>query len=89
MQKKENYETDDFYLSVWLLSRGFVPSAEWRGQDSGRKPKAYFVFPDVSIEEIQRNEQEFRQDEVVQEFKEGIKRLKDILYKDKEPTVYS
>jgi len=77
------YSTANFYLAVWFMTRGLIPSVEYeQGGD-----KANFVF-DITNAEAKVHIQEFYQDEIVQEFIEGIRKLKSELYANKEPKHY-
>jgi hypothetical protein len=80
-----NYKTPNFYLSVWLLAKGYVPHIEYVKPNSN---KAVFVFDGLTEEEAEDSIQEFHQDEVMQEFIQAIKKLKDMLYTDREPEIY-
>lgn len=81
---ENKYETTNFYLSAWLLSRGLLPKLEYKNPNSN---KATFVFESDS--NLETHIQEFHQDDVTQEFIQSIKKLKDILYKDREPQIFN
>jgi len=84
---KEQYNTENFYLAVWLTIKGLVPKVTYLKQNPDEQQKATFFF-DLTEKQAKVHIQEFYQDEVVQEFIEGIKRLKSELYANKEPKVY-
>lgn len=74
------YKTETFYVAVWLLSRGFVPTLEWDGNI------CTFKFKDLPVDEALKHVQEYHQDQVIQEFIQANRALKDMMYSREKPS---